>query len=144
MREINEEGLNLIKSFESLRLNVYDDGVGVKTIGYGHAIRPGEKFTKITPAQAEALLRSDLHVAESAVGNGVKVPLSDNQYAALVSLVFNIGAGAFSGSTLLRRLNQRDYAGAANEFLKWNKGGGRVMAGLTRRRTAERELFLKA
>ncbi|NEP37557.1 lysozyme, partial [Moorena sp. SIO3B2] len=86
--------------------------------------------------------RQDLESSESTVSNLVKVSLTDNQFSALVSFVFNIGPTAFRRSTLLRKLNHGDDQGAANEFLRWNKGGGRVLLGLSKRREAERKLFL--
>nr|WP_228035566.1 lysozyme [Oculatella sp. LEGE 06141] len=141
-RQINTQGLELLKSFEGLRLTAYRDAVGVWTIGYGTTtgVRPG---MRITQSQAEALLRQDLLRFETAVNNLVKVPLTDNQFSALVSFTYNVGERALGTSTLLRLLNQGNYRGAANEFLRWNKAGGRVLAGLTRRRNAERTLFLR-
>jgi lysozyme len=138
---ISDAGLNLIKRFEGLRLTAYDDGVGIATVGYGHTkgVRLGDK---ITEEQATDFLRVDVAEAADAVARLVTVALTQNQRDALISLVFNIGTGAFEGSTLLRKLNAGDHAGAAEEFTRWNKGGGRVLAGLVRRRAAERELFM--
>lgn len=140
-------GINLITSFEDLRLNAYDDGVGVWTIGIGTTIYPnGTKVKKgdtCTLDQAKSYFAHDLKRFEASVNNLVKVPLSQNQFDALVSLVYNIGQTAFSKSTLLKKLNAKDYVGAADEFPKWNRGGGKVMKGLVRRREAERALFLK-
>lgn len=142
MRRINKAGLDLIKSFEGLRLKAYKDAVGIWTIGYGH-IKTATPGMSISEPEAEALLRGDLEEAQGAVTRLVKVPLNDNEYAALVSFVFNLGAGSLSRSTLLKKLNAGDRAGAAQQFLVWNKAGGKVLAGLTRRREAERDLFLK-
>ncbi|NJO80723.1 MAG: lysozyme [Cyanobacteria bacterium RM1_2_2] len=138
---MNAKGLRLLKSFEGLELRAYQDAVGVWTIGYGTTsdVRPG---MVITEAQAEALLKRDLNRFERAVIDLVKVPLTDDQFSALVSFVYNVGEGALSTSTLLRLLNQRDYQGAADQLLRWDKAGGRTLAGLTRRRRAERALFL--
>lgn len=129
-----------IKKWEGLRLNAYQDVVGVWTIGYGHTgtAKPG---MRITPQEAERLLRQDLAWAERAVANGVKVPISQPMFDAMVSLCFNVGAGAFSKSTLLRKLNAGDIEGAAREFKRWNKGGGRVIQGLVNRRADEERLF---
>jgi len=140
-RSINQTGLNLIKDFEGCVLTAYDDGVGVLTIGYGHTqgVTWGQT---ITQAQAEKLLMQDLKYFEQSVTNLVKVALTDNQFAALVSLAFNIGTGAFANSTLLRLLNRREYQAAADQFQRWVNGGGKEMAGLVRRRNAERNLFL--
>ena len=141
VRFINEAGLNLIKDFEGLRLNAYQDAVGVWTIGYGHT-RTAYPGQYVSEAGATALLREDIATFERAVSSAVQVPLTDNQYAALVSFAFNVGSGALNSSTLLRRLNSGDYYGAANELLRWNRAGGRELYGLTRRREAERSLFL--
>ena len=140
-RTINQKGLDLIKSFEGLRLSSYDDGVGVWTIGYGHTtkIRPGMTISK---QQAELYLKKDIRRFEAAVLRLVKVQLTDNQFSALVAFTFNIGDGAFAHSTLLQLLNQAQYDLAANQFLRWNKAGGKVLEGLTRRREAEKQLFL--
>ncbi len=147
-RQINEAGLHLIEEFEGLarqlpdgRIAAYRDAVGVPTIGYGHThgVYIGEVVTR---EQAQEFLKEDLRQAEGAVSRLVKVPLNDNQFAALVSFVFNLGAGALAHSTLLRELNARNYQGAANQFLLWTHAGGRVLAGLVRRRRAERQLFL--
>ena len=140
-RQTNASGVNLIKTFEGLRLKAYQDAVGVWTIGYGttRGVKPGQE---ISEAQAEALLKTDLNRFEQAVNQAVRVPINDNQFAAIVSFTYNVGAGAMRSSTLLRKLNRRDIYGAANEFPRWNRAGGRVLAGLTRRRNAERALFL--
>ncbi|WP_416675740.1 lysozyme [Egbenema bharatensis] len=141
-RQINAKGLRLLKSFEGLRLQAYLDAVGVWTIGYGTTagVRPG---MRITEAEAEALLQRDLARFEQAVSQLITVPLNEDQYSALVSFTYNVGEGALSGSTLRRLLNQRDYLGAADQLLRWNRGdGGRELPGLTRRRRAERALFL--
>lgn len=146
-RQISAAGLELIKSFEKLRLRPYNDGVGVMTIGWGHAIKKGERFTQITAQQAEDILRKDLTYAQVSVDSSVHVPLTDNEFAACVSLAFNIGGDEFAHSTLCRLLNQGNKAAAADAFKSWNKGtvNGKkvVLRGLVRRREAERTLFLK-
>ncbi|MBE9177552.1 lysozyme [Oculatella sp. LEGE 06141] len=141
-RQINQAGLDLIKSFEGLRLTAYICPAGVPTIGYGSTagVKMGDR---LTPAQAETLLRRDLVRFEKAVDTLVKVPLTDNQFSALVSFAFNVGIGALQQSTLLKLINQKNYQAAAQELLKWNRGGGRVLPGLTRRRVAEQRLFLQ-
>lgn len=143
-REINEAGLAIVKSFEGLRLNAYNDAVGIKTIGYGHVVKPNESLDTITEAQAVELLRADLQIAESAVMRLITTTLNDNQFAALVSFTFNLGAGSLQRSTLRMCLNRMDYASAADEFGKWVFAGGQKLAGLVRRRAAERTLFLMA
>jgi lysozyme len=96
----------------------------------------------ITEVEAERLLRSDLQWSREAVNGYVEVPLSQEQYDALVSFVFNVGGSAFRRSTLLRKLNAYDYVGAADEFPRWNKQKGKVLRGLTNRRMYERAKFL--
>lgn len=144
-RRINAAGLTLIKSFEGLRLSAYRCPAGVWTIGYGHTgpdVRPG---MRITEAEAEALLRGDLDRFESGVLAGIDAaPTTDNQFAAMVSLAFNIGLGAFNKSTVLRQHTAGNTQRAAAAFLLWVKGGGKTLPGLVRRRTAERALYLRA
>lgn len=140
--KIGAKGVKLIKEFEGLELKAYKDSVGVVTIGYGSTGDHVFMGQTITEAQAEALLRKDIARFEKGVDDLVKVPLTQNQFDALVSFSFNLGLGNLKSSTLLRKLNSLDYAGAANEFVRWNKAGGVVMKGLTRRREAEKALFL--
>ena len=144
--QTSEKGIALIKQFEGCKLTAYQDSVGVWTIGYGWTqpvdgkpIRAGMTIKQET---AERLLKTGLVSYESDVSRLVKVGLSQGQFDALVSFTYNLGARSLSTSTLLRKLNAGDYAGAADEFLRWNKAGGKVMNGLTRRREAERALFL--
>lgn len=140
-KRTNSNGLLLVKSFEGLRLNAYRDAVGIWTIGYGttRGVRPG---MRISEDEAENFLQQDLSRFEQAINDAVKVPVNDNQFSALACFTYNVGSGAFRSSTLLRMLNQSDIRGAADQFLRWNRAGGRVLAGLTRRRNAERSLFL--
>lgn len=135
-------GLALVAAYEGYRPQAYVDPVGIVTVCYGHTAtaRLGQAFTK---AQCDALLRQDLQVAERAVQRSVKVAMSQGQYDALVSFTFNTGEGNLARSTLLRTLNRGDYCGAAREFPKWNRAGGRVLPGLTKRRLAEQALFLE-
>jgi len=140
-RSINQAGLNFIKDFEGCILEAYKDAVGVLTIGYGHT--KGVTWEqRITQKEAEEFLKEDLNYFENSVSELVKVPLSDNQFAALVSFTFNVGENALASSTLLRLLNSGDYQGASNQFRQWVYGDGKVLAGLVRRRAAERDLFL--
>ncbi len=140
---ISTEGLDLIKSFEGLRLEPYMDANDGWTVGYGHLLRPGEPRRPITEQEAVDLLRVDVASAERTVRRLVLVDLDQGQFDALVSFVYNIGPGAFSRSTLLDRLNQGDYPGAAREFLRWVKDDGKLSRGLLKRRVAERTLFEK-
>ena len=141
-REVNEAGLALIREFEGCRLDAYLCPAGIPTIGYGATgpdIRMGMVWTQ---EQADARLVEDLARFAAGVERLVQVDLTDNQFAALVSFAYNVGLGALAGSTLLRKLNADDFQGAADQFARWNKGGGRVLPGLVRRRAAERDLFL--
>ena len=148
MRKVNKAGIDLIKSFEGLFLKAYLDPVQIPTIGYGTIKYPnGKKVTMadpaITEAQATEYLTFEVNEKAEGVEKLVKVSLNDNEFAALVSFSYNVGTGALGSSTLLKKLNAGDRAGAADEFLRWNKAGGKELPGLTRRRKAERELFLK-
>lgn len=132
----------LIKKWEALRLRAYKPTINdVWTIGWGHTkgVHPG---MVITEQEAERLFRSDVAWAVEAVNTLVKVPLTQNQFDALVSFVFNIGTTNFRKSTLLRKLNVRDYEGAANELPRWVKQKGVTLRGLVRRRAEEMEYFL--
>ncbi|WP_312288782.1 lysozyme [Stutzerimonas nitrititolerans] len=138
--QTSQRGIDLIKRFEGLRLRAYDDGVGIPTIGYGHTkgVKPG---MTITADQAVQFLREDLHSAERDIDRLVTMHLCQHQFDALASLVFNIGGTAFRDSTLLRKLNAGDYAGAAVQFDRWVHGGGKILPGLVKRRAAERAMF---
>lgn len=144
--QTSEKGIALIKQFEGCRLAAYQDSVGVWTIGYGWTNPVDGKSVKagmtITQEVAERLLKTGLVSYENDVSKLVKVKLSQGQFDALVSFTYNLGARSLSTSTLLKKLNAGDYRGAADEFPRWNKAGGKVLAGLTRRREAERSLFL--
>jgi lysozyme len=139
--KISDAGLDLIKSFEGLRLDAYVCPAGVLTVGYGHTGPDVYEGQVINHDEATDLLRADLAKFERCVSQSVG-DLTENQFSACVSLAFNIGCSAFGKSTLVRKIAQGDMSGAADEFLRWDKAGGRQMAGLTRRRRAERELFL--
>lgn len=151
--KLSSQGEQLIKSFEGLRLTAYRDVAGVWTIGYGSThyhdgrpVKPGDKLTNAV--QASAIFTNTLGQYEDAVNSNVKVPLTQSQFDALVSFTYNTGIFALKESTLPRKLNTKDYAGAADQFLVWNKitdpKTGRKVAcdTLTGRRSAERRLFL--
>lgn len=138
---IGPKGIALVKEFEDCRLEAYlPTPEDVPTIGWGstRGVSMGDVWTQ---AQADAELLDDLEDAETCVNRQVKVPLQQEEFDALVSLVFNIGCGNFSGSTLLRKLNDSDYDGAGQEFKRWCKQKGKVLNGLVRRRFAEAKLF---
>jgi GH24 family phage-related lysozyme (muramidase) len=145
--KISEKGINIIKKFEGCKLTSYKCPAGVWTIGCGTIKYPNGNTVKkgdvCTDAQVDQYFSNDLVKFENSVNSLVKVPLTQNQFDALVSFSYNVGASNLATSTLLKKLNAKDYKGAAAEFPKWNKAGGKVMNGLTKRRNAEMELFLK-
>ena len=143
----SDKGLALIKSFEGFSAKPYLCPAGVPTIGYGATYYPdGRRVTMqdrpVTEADATAMLRAMLASYEAGVSRYVLVPVTQGQFDALVSFAYNIGLSALKNSTLLRVLNLRDYAGAAAQFARWNRANGKVLPGLTRRREAERVMFL--
>ena len=150
-KSISDQGLNLIKKFEGLH-KLDDDGMvvpyrcpaNVLTIGFGHT-KGVKKNMRITKQEAEDLLRDDMKIYEAEVKRLVDVPLTQFQFDALVSFVYNLGAANFGSSTLLRKLNSGDYAAVPAQFMRWNKarvnGKLQPLTGLTRRRSAEAALF---
>ena len=147
---INKAGIDLIKSFEGCRLQAYQDGGGVWTIGWGSTggVKSGDTLTQ---AEADALFDTEIRLYEDGVDRLVQVPINENEFAALVSFAYNVGldedlddvAEGLGDSTLLKKLNRGDYIGAADQFLLWVKDNGKVVSGLVRRRQAERKLFLQ-
>lgn len=140
------EAADLAAQFEGFSATPYQDPAGVWTIGYGStrdaADRPVTSATPpVTPSGAKALLRRDLLAAMGVVEANVKVSLTLTQRVALDDFVYNVGAGNFEASTLLRLLNSGDYAGAAAQFCRWDIAGGKVLAGLLRRRETEEAYF---
>ncbi|MCO8082016.1 lysozyme [Acinetobacter lwoffii] len=144
---VSPSGVDLICNFEGLRLKAYDDGVGVWTIGFGTTKYPNgirvKKGDTCTLDQAKAYMQNDLKSFEQTVNNTVKVPLNQNQFDALVSLAYNIGPTAFEESTLVKRLNEKNYKAAADQFGLWVNARGKRLQGLVNRRKIEMELFLK-
>ena len=144
MNKINNKGLNLIKEFEGLKTNAYRDAANVPTIGYGHTkgVKEGDS---ITEQFATAMLDKELREYEGYVDQMVNVPLNENQHAALVSFVYNLGPTNLSQSSLLRELNNGNYNRVPSELKRWNKarvkGELTELEGLTRRRQAEADLF---
>jgi lysozyme len=139
-RTINAAGLALVREYEGLRPEAYRDTSGIWTIGYGHTrgVKPGDR---ISIEQAKQMLEVDLMEAERAVMALVKVQLTDNQFSALVSFVFNEGEGAFARSTLLRKLNEGGYGLVPACLKSWIFDNGRVLPGLVKRRAAEAALW---
>ncbi|EFC9753286.1 lysozyme [Klebsiella quasipneumoniae] len=147
--QTSHNGVSLIKQFEGCRLTAYPDpgtGGAPWTIGYGwtHPVdgKPVKPGMTIDLDTADQLLKTGLVSYENDVLKLVRVKLTQGQFDALVSFAYNVGSRALSTSTLLKKLNAGDIKGAADEFLRWNKAGGKVMPGLTNRRKAERDVFL--
>jgi len=134
------KGIDLIKHFEGCELEAYKCPAGVWTIGYGHIKGVKEGMT-ITEVQAEEMLKSELNEYEGYINNLVTAELNQNQFDAMVSWVYNLGGGNLKASTLLKVLNAGDYNGVPAQMMRWNKAGGKVLEGLTRRRQAEADLF---
>jgi lysozyme len=144
--KLSARGLALIADFEGFVGHGYNDAGRHCTIGYGHLLHHGrcsraELARTISRSAAKALLDRDAERFERSVDRLVRVPLTQGQFDALVSFAFNVGEGALAGSTLLKKLNLRDYDGAAEEFDRWIRSNGRVLPGLVRRRNAEEALF---
>jgi len=150
-RKLTQAGANLIKHFEGClerlsdgKYRPYKCPAGVLTLGFGHTNHHGRKFdasTRWTMEECHEAFLEDMAGFEMAVRRLVKVPLTPYQYDSLVSFAYNCGEGNLQKSTLLKKVNKGDFEDAALEFHKWNKGGGKVLAGLTRRRASEALLF---
>jgi len=142
MRHITQRGIDFIKQFEAFSEYSYYCPAGKKTIGWGHVILDNESIQEpLSVDDGEILLKKDVQSSEMAVFRNISVPLSDNQFDALVSFTFNCGAGALQRSTLRMKINREEYGEAAGEFPKWCKIGGKTSKGLLRRRLAEKEIF---
>ena len=135
------EGLALIKKFEGLELTAYQCAAGVWTIGYGHTkdVQEGDEWSE---AHADHMLEVELEEFEEYINDNVTVALSQNQFDALVSWVYNLGPANLKASTMLKVLNSGDYEGVPAQIQRWNKAGGKVLEGLIRRRKAEALLFI--
>lgn len=134
--------INLIAKWEGFKSEAYRDVVGVWTIGFGHTkdVKEGDKISYF---DAVSLLKKEVTHFARGIELNVTVPLTQNMFDALTSFAYNLGLGNLKRSTLLRKLNGEDYEGAAREFKRWNKAGGKVYRGLTSRRLEEEELFRK-
>lgn len=144
-KKTGESGKKLIKEFEGFRAMAYICPAGVPTIGYGTTRIQGQPVTigmKITTEEGDRFLEEDLKFFENAINQNVKIELTQNQFDALVAFVYNVGVANFKKSTLLKKLNSNKVMEASEEFSRWNKAGGKVLAGLSRRRAAEKQLFL--
>ena len=140
-RFTNQQGIELIKSLEGFRSEPYVCAGGYLTIGYGHKLLPSDSYKIISPEKAQQILENDLRRIERLVLKYINVGINDDQFAALVSFTFNVGAAALQRSTLRQKINYGYYEDGAKEFLKWVYAGGRKIIGLVRRRRLESELF---
>jgi lysozyme len=144
---ITPDGLALIKNFEGFRAHAYKDAVGIWTIGFGHTSRAGEPHVlaglTISRDEADAILERDVNTFAEGVRHSLRVPLTDEQFSALVSFAYNVGVGAFANSSVLAAVNRQDFSAVPRRLALWNKAGGRVLPGLVRRRAAEAELFAR-
>ena len=138
--KIGSTGVDLIKHFESCKLTAYQDSVGIWTIGWGHtgSVKKGDIWTQ---GEADNILLNDLDKFEGYVNQYVKVPLTQNQFDALVSWTFNLGPGNLKSLTMLTKLNEKKYDEVPSQMKRWNKAGGKVLRGLERRRNAEAAMF---
>lgn len=139
--KLSEKGRELLVELEGKRNHSYQDVAGLKTIGVGHLIKPGEDMEYLTDEQVDELLTHDLSLFEGVVNTLVDVSIDQCQFDALVIFAFNVGLKAFSGSTLLKVLNHGDYDNVPDQLMRWNKAGGKIVAGLTHRRDKEIELW---
>ncbi len=140
---VPQAAIDMIKRFEGLRLARYDDVDGNGTIGYGHLCKPGDHLNVITEDTANNLLHDDSLLSAASVIRFSSTPLNDNQYAALIDFVFNMGAGSYQRSTLRQKINRREFNDIYQELNKWVYGNGRKIPGLVARRKAEFSLFMQ-
>jgi len=139
--KLSDKGRALLIQLEGKRNHVYEDVAGLKTIGVGHLLKPGEDMAYLTDEQVEELMTKDIAQFELAVNRFVRVKLAQNEFDALVIFVFNVGIDAFCKSTLLKLINRSEFAEVSKQLMRWNKSGGKVVAGLTNRRKAEIKLW---
>lgn len=146
-RRLSAEGIAFLSQREGRHSRAYLDSAGLWTIGVGHLIKPDEEHLRtaeLSDAEIDALLRQDVEIAERSVNANVQRRITQNQFDALVSFVFNVGAAAFAESTLLKLLNDRAQPAAISaQFKRWNQAGGKVVSGLVKRRNLEAALFWK-
>lgn len=144
MRRINQLGLAIVKRYEGMSRHAYKCPAGYWTIGYGHRVKPSERFNEpLTDKSMDQLLESDLSEACKAVQRLIKVPVRDNQFSALVSFTFNLGSGCLQRSVLRARLNRSEYKEAGQAFMLYVRASGRVLKGLLNRRHDEMMLFMR-
>lgn len=138
---VSDKGIEFIKGWESLAMEPYNDGAGYQTIGFGHRVREGEGFKRIDENQAIDLLMNDIEDIEIKLSDLIERDITQERFDALASLCFNIGVHAFSRSTLLQKILASRYSECGPQFDKWVFAGSKRMAGLVKRRAAERKLF---
>ena len=146
MMQVSDTCIHMIKHHEGVRNEPYQDPIGLWTVGVGHLIGNGKSLPKswnktFTDQEVDDLLRADLDRFEAGIERLTSVPLTQGQFDALVSFSFNVGLGNYQASTLRSKLNRGDYEGAANEFPKWRRAGGKILQGLVNRRKDEKNLF---
>jgi lysozyme len=139
--KLSEKGRALLIELEGKRNHIYEDVAGLKTIGVGHLLKPGEDMTDLTDEQVDELLTKDLEIFERLVFGAVIAKINQAQFDALVIFAFNVGAGAFLKSTLRQVINRSEFDQVPYQLMRWNKAGGKVVAGLTNRRKAEIKLW---
>jgi lysozyme len=144
MMKASPDGIRFLTSWEKFKPVASPDVSGIMDIGFGHRVQPGERFTTISVNAATQMMENDVSYCENIINNYVEIDLKQNEFDALVSLVYNIGRGNFMKSTLLKMLNTGTIATAAQQFLVWRLAGGKVIKGLEHRRMAERDIFLYA
>lgn len=140
MKTTSQAGINLIKQFEGFRSEAYLCPAKIWTVGYGTTKNVHQGMV-VTEGQAETFLFDDVKIFEKTINECVIVPLTQNQFDALVCFVYNVGPGNFKSSTLMKKLNAGEYSAVPSELEKWNKGGGKVLPGLVKRRQAEANLW---
>jgi len=138
---MNKKTIELIKYFEGFSPKIYKCQAGIDTIGFGHALRKGEKFDIITHAEAEELLQQDILIAYRNINQLLKVTLNENQIAAIISFVFNVGVAAFARSTLRQKINREEHEVVPKELMRWVYAGGFISKGLVKRRKMEGEIY---
>ena len=142
--DISKNGLEFIKLFEGFSAVPYRDVAGLKTVGFGHLIKEGEVFGAISSLEATALLHKDAQEAVDCVNDNVTRPVSQSQFDALCSFVYNIGCTSFKSSTLLRMVNDNRHDAVTGQFRRWTFAGGKASQGLLNRRIAEANLYSRS
>lgn len=138
----SSNGINLIKTYEGFSPIPYFCPAGIKTIGYGHVIKPDEQYTNITRVEANRLLKKDILICEASLMRNINIVLNQNQFDALISFIFNLGSSAFQRSTLRQKINYGMWDEIPHEWMRWVYSKGVALNGLVKRRNHELQLFL--